>query len=138
MGTQTTQGIAFLRGNAASPEVFTAVGQITGMGDFGLERGQIDVTTLEDTTRQFNAAIKEGSEFTLNCQYDPASSQHSGLRTDQDTNVLRNFRITIPSSPVQTIDFAARVLSWKWTNIEVDQVMGLEVGLKVSGDITFS
>lgn len=138
MATYTTQGTIFARGDGASPEVFTTIGQITSMTPVGQTRGLIDVTNLASTAREYKKQIKDGQEMNLVIQYDPDDTGHSGLRTDNDAEVARNYRITLTDSPAQTITFAALVINWSITNIAVDGVYTLEVTLKPTADLTFA
>lgn len=132
-----TQGTVFARGDGASPEVFTAVGQVTSITSAGQSRALIDVTTLDSTSRQYKLAIKDGQEMTLAIQYDSASTSQTGLRTDMVNGTTRNFRLTLTDSPATTIDFAGLVTNWT-QDFEIDGVVSLNVTIKPTGDLTYA
>ncbi len=138
MTTYVADGTTIGRGDAASPEVFSTIAQVTSITPVGQTRGLIDVTNLSSTAREYKKAIKDGQEINLSIQYDPDDSGHAGLRTDMDAETARNFEVTLTDSPAQTITFAALVTNWSITNIVIDGVYTLEVTLKPTGDLTFA
>lgn len=136
--TYTTQGTTFARGDSASPEVFTTVPLLNGIGPIGQDRALIDVTNLSSTSREYKKAIKDGKEFTARFQYDPNDTPQSDLRTDKDGETARNYRITLSDSPATTITFAAQVIGWEIDDVPIDDVYGLTVTFKPTGDLTFA
>jgi hypothetical protein len=138
MARYVADGTVIARGNGASPEVFTNIPQVLNMGSVGQTRSLIDITNLASDAREYLKAIKDGQEMTLIFQYDPDDSTHAALRTDANAETPVNFRITLTNSPAQTIDFAAQVMSFSITNIEIDNVLGYEVALKPTGDLVFA
>ena len=138
MSRYVADGATIARGNAASPEVFTALAQVVSITPIGIERGLIDVTNLSSSAREYKKAIKDGQEIQLRMQYDPDDSGHAGLRTDADSEDSRNFRITLTDSPAQTVTFAAMVTNWSITDVAIDQVLMLDVTLKPTGALTFA
>lgn len=138
MATYPTQGTVIARGDGASPEVFTAIPQVTSINPVGQSRGEIDVTNLSSAAREYKKSLEDGQEIQLAIQYDPDDTQHAGLRTDMKGETARNFRITLTDSPAQTISFAAQVMSWSLGEISPDNVYTLDVTLKPTGDLTFA
>jgi hypothetical protein len=138
LATYVADGTTFARGDGASPEVFTAINQVTDVGTVGSDRGLIDVTNLSSTAREYKKAIKDGQELTLTINYDPDDTGHSGLRTDNDAEVSRNYRVTFSDSPAQTVTFAGLVTNWSVGNIVIDNVLTLSVTVKPTGDLTFA
>lgn len=137
MTTFDTQGTVVARGDGASPEVFTPVPQVTSINPVGFARSLIDVTNLSSTSREYNVAIKDGQEITLECQYDPKDAQQEGLRTDGETGALRNMQITLTDSPATVVTFPCRVTGWEF-GTPIDDVYPLTVTLKPTGDLVFA
>lgn len=138
MTVYVADGTTIARGDGASPEVFTVIGQISSITPIGQTRSLIDVTNLASSAREYKKAIKDGQEINLTIQYDPDDTGHSGLRTDLNAEVARNYRITLTNSPATTITFAALCTNWSVTNVSIDQVLTLECTLKPTGDLTFA
>ena len=86
--------VALKRGDGATPtEVFTSVGQVIAIGAFGSTRDLIDVSAYGETWMDFLGGKKEGAEVEFTVAFDPANTQHTGLQTDYDNAVRRNFRV---------------------------------------------
>ena len=136
MTTYVAQGTIFARGDAASPEVYTAIAQITAISGIGKEAPLIDVSNLSSSAREYHLGLEDLDEVQLTIQYDPDDTTHSGLLADADARTLTHFRITLTDSPPQAITFAARVRIWRLGEVAVDAVQTLIVGIKPSGDWT--
>ena len=137
MTTYTTQGTIIARGNAASPESFVTIPQVTSITPVGQNRGLIDVTNLSSTAREYKKAIKDGQEIQLEIQYDPDDASHAGLKTDMTAETSRNYKITLTDSPAQTISFAALCTNWSLA-MGIDDIYRLSVTLKPTGDLSFA
>jgi hypothetical protein len=138
MTTYNSQGVTIGRGDAASPEVFTTIAQVTSISGSGQSRGLIDVTNLASAAREYKKALQDGQEINLVIQYDPDDTTHSGLRTDFGAETSRNFKITLTDSPAQTISFAGMVTNWTLQEISVDTTLMLNVTIKPTGDLTYA
>ena len=138
MTRYVADGTTIARGDGASPEVYTAIAQVTSITPVGQERALIDVTNLDSAAREYMKAIKDGQEINIEAQYDPDDTGHSGLRTDLNAETSRNVRVTFTDSPAQTVTFAAMVTNWSIVDISIDNVLTLNVTLKPTGDLTFA
>lgn len=136
--TFVTEGTVLRRGDGASPEVFTAVPNITSIDPVGTQRGLIDVTNLSSSLREYKTALPDGQEINIEGQFDPGEAQHTGIRDDAQTaNLVRNFEIELQTSPVLTISFGALVTNWS-TGAPIDNVYPFRATLKPTGSITYS
>lgn len=138
MPTYPTQGTIFARGDGASPEVFTSIGQLTAISPVGQTRNLINVTNLSSAAMEYKKALEDGNEVQLTIQYDPDDTVHAGLRTDMKSDDSRNFRMTLTDSPAQTITFAGQVTSWALGEVTPENVHTLNVTIKPTGDLMFA
>lgn len=138
MTRYVADGTIIARENDSSPATYDTIPQVRRIGTVGQSRGLIDITNLASAAREYKKAIKDGQEIQILAQYDPDDTIHAGLRADNDAETARNFRVTLTDSPAQTITFAALVTAWSIVDIEIDNVLGLEVTLKPTGDLTFA
>jgi hypothetical protein len=138
MAVYVADGTTIARGNAASPEVFTSIPQVSSIGTIGQDRGLIDITNLSSAAREYKKAIKDGQEIQLSCQWNPDDATHDSLRTDVDSEDSVNFRVTFTDSPPAVVNFAAQVTNASVSNIEIDNVLMLNVTLKPTGDLTWT
>jgi hypothetical protein len=138
MATYVADGTTISRINDASPQAYVVIPQVTDVGTVGSDRGLIDVTNLSSTAREYKKAIKDGQELTLTINYDPDDAQHAALRTDNDAETARSYRVTFSDSPAQTVTFNGLVTNWSVGNIVIDNVLTLSVTIKPTGDLTFA
>jgi predicted secreted protein len=130
-----SQGMELQRGDGASPEVFTLIDQITTLDGPDGSASEIDITTLDSTAREFAMGLKDSGSITFEAVYDPAKTQHQGLRTDWNARTLRNFQLVFTNSPATTWSFSAYVQNFS-ISAGVDEVVRLSVTLRISGDVT--
>ncbi len=130
-------GTSFGRGDGASPEVFTNIGEITGVSGPGLSRDTIDVTDVDSTDRwrEFIGGLKDAGEVSLEINWDPnASPDVSNFLTDINANAARNYKLTFP-------DTTAWTFSALMTGLEVedphDDKMTASVTYKLVGKPAF-
>lgn len=77
----TSEGTLFLVGNGATPELFTALAEVAGVSGPSLSREVIDVTDLDDDSRQKVAGLFDSGEVTLDMLYTPDDTGHAALLT---------------------------------------------------------
>lgn len=131
-------GAAINRGDAASPEVFTEIANVTSITSPSLALETKDVTNLGTTTaRTFIPGLVDSGEVTIEMNWDGSNAQITGLRTDLTSKVARNFTITFPDSPVTTAAFTAYVTSFG-SPITTEDTITASVSMKVTGDVTWS
>lgn len=130
-----TQGTLLKRGNGASPEVFTALGEVQGITGPNKTRTFIDTTDLDSTWVEGIVGIKDGGEVTFDVQYTGADNEFDNLQDDFDDGVLVNFKIELTDSPATVISFAAYVLAIGG-NIPKNDRTVRPVTLRISGPVT--
>lgn len=130
-----SQGMTIAVSDAASPEVYTTIANVSSISGPGGSASEIDVTDLSSTAKEFRLGLQDEGEVSLEMQYVPANVQHALLRTLRTGGTSRNFRITFTDSPQTTWTFLAFVKSFSVSNA-VDAVTTVSVSLRVSGAIT--
>ena len=137
MPTIDTQGTVLQSSDAASPEVFAAIGQLVNIGEVGVERALIDVTNLASILREYKGAIPDGSEIDLDFQYDSSNAKQTLMKTDIDADTVRNYKVLLSDSPPTDFSFPALVISWK-IGAPIDNVVPLTVRIKITGSLTIT
>lgn len=139
MATLKSQGVVLKRGDGGSPtEVFTAIGELTAIsGVGGGSASEIDVTSLASTAKEFILGLKDEGEVSLSLNLDTADTMQTGLRTDRDNNVARNFEMDLTDSGPTTISFTAFVKSYN-LGVATDTQITLEVTLRLTGPATWA
>lgn len=139
MATQAmvTEGVVIARGDGASPEVFSTIGECT---DFDGPSGQaavIDATHFQSTAKEKIIGLPDEGQVTIGGNFIGANAQQTGLRTDRNNRTLRNFKITLTDSPATVLTFAAYVLSFAISGA-VDDKIPFSATLEISGAVTYS
>ena len=138
MTTQAKIGYttAFKIGNGATPEVFTAVAEVTNIKPPSMSRDAVDATHNQSSEgwREFIAGLKDGGEVSLDVNFVPGSATTLTLMAEIDAS-LGNKQIVFPNG--ETFSFAALC-----TGIEpdapMDDKMTATITYKVSGKPTLA
>lgn len=134
-------GSLLKRGDAASPEAFTTIAEVTSIGEFGSERGLLDVTNLDspDTFMEYLLAMKDGVELSVQANFLPTNATQNyaaGLIKDHNDGTRRNFQLVLPSS-FGTFSFTGLVRSWK-ANVAPNAAIQATFTIKITGAITYA
>ncbi len=130
-------GVTFKIGDAASPEVFTAVAEILGIDGPGMSRDSVDMSSADSASfwREFLPGMKDGGEVSFELILIPANL--TALNAELAKNVNTNYQITWPFSPVKTWDFAGHMTGFEVTAPFDDKISGTAT-FKVSGQPTLT
>ena len=139
MAITTAKGTLQKIGDAASPEVFSTIGQVRSITGPGVAVTIQDVTTHSTSgnwMEKLGTLIDPGTiGFPIN--YDSADSTHqfsSGLWADLIALTNRNFTTTFPNS-AGSLSYAAYVTGHAF-DVPTDNVLGVSIELAIAGAIT--
>ena len=130
-------GTVFSRGDAASPEVFTGIGDVISIAGPAIVKDEIETTALDSTSKEFIGALDDPGEITLELNWNPADSEHVSLRSDAEGSTVRNYRVVWSDTSSTQVDFAAEVMEFSLNTEANDAVKG-SVRLKISGALVWS
>lgn len=138
-GVVTAAALQALSGGAAGGEAFTLVAGIKDIKGPARSRSFTDVTSHDSTGgyREFIPSLKEGGSVSCEGHYAPTDAQHTGLNTDYENGVLRNFQVVFPTTPNKTFSFAAYVENFE-VGAPLEGAIPLSFSLKISGPVTIS
>jgi len=128
---------ALLRGNGASPEVFTLVGEIRDIAGPDGSTPLIAVTTLESDAAEYIADLPDFGNVSLQMNLDEADGQQVGMENDYYSSSRRNFRIRLSTPLQKTLSFTAFVTSFQ-TGARVGSQITANATLKITGTVTRS
>lgn len=132
-----SQTVALKRGNGATPEVFTLIGEITDITGPGGAASEIDVTHLQSTAKEIVLGLPDEGEVQLKLNMVPSDAQQTGLRNDRAAGTLRNFKLVLSDVGLTTASFAAYVKTYS-VAAGVDKKIELSLTLRVSGLVTWA
>ena len=140
MATNTYKsGWTFKYGDGASPEVFTALEEVTAISGLGEVTELIEVTHFASGgSKEYIAGNADGSEFTVECnQVNTASSEQETIRGDKGSTSNIQIEATDGTTAV-TLDFAAVVMGYEFSPNVGDDANKVTFTFKISGAITYS
>ena len=134
MGNITSQGTTIGIGDAASPEVYTTISQVTNMSGPDGSASEIDVTNLSSTAKEFILGLKDEGSIQLDIVWDERDTQHALLRTRFGSGASGNYQIKDAGSPEALYTFPAFVQGLSMS-MGVDEVQRASVNLRISSAI---
>lgn len=131
------RGTKLLRGDGGTPEVFTAVANLTSIKPPALKRDTIEVSDHDspDSYREFIGGMKDGGEMSGEVNYRP--TVHNMLAADIDDINPRNWKIQFPDPAVTTWNFAAVMTGFE-SDAPFDDKLAATVTYKITGKPYFS
>ena len=133
------QGTVFAIGDGASPEVFNAVGNVTGLS--GLQGGQttvIPVSNLSSTRVEKKIGLPDEGQLQVEVNLKPGETTgQDAMNTARTAKTLKNFRITLSDSPATVFDFAGYVTT-AGAAAQVDGVWTRSYTVEITGAVTES
>jgi hypothetical protein len=126
------QGTILQMGNAATPEVFTAIANLGDVDGPSLSRDTIETTShgSPNKYRTFIPGLRDGGEVTFACDFDPSLGTHdelTGMVSQFNDDVNHNFRLLYPQSALE---------GWAFTGCLTKIGPKNPVGDKISSDVT--
>lgn len=137
MATTLSQGTLLKIGDGASPEVFSTIEQLVSISGPDGEAPVIPVTNLSSTAVEKRLGLKDEGNISVSGFWDAASTTHALLKSKFDSGAAVNFSLTFADSPATVLTFSAFVQTFN-RPVAVDEVVGLEFTLVVSGAVTES
>lgn len=137
MGVFRGAGTTFARGDGASPEVFTAVGDVVSIDGPQISKDEIEVTALDSAAKEFIGALDDPGELTLQLNWNPQDAGHVALRQDAEGSTVRNYRIVWNDVSSTQVTFAGEVMEFSLNTEPNDAVKG-SVRVKISGSLTWA
>jgi len=137
-------GTQLQRGDAASPEVFTTIAEVTNIGGPTLVAGTVDATNMDSPGGydEFIAGLKSGGEVPFTLNFIPTEATHrvtTGFLADFNANPQprRNYKLVWPDSPSTLWSFTA-IITAAGPAIPVDDRITMDVTLRLSGAPTLA
>ncbi len=112
-----TSGLSVLRGDGATPEVFSAIEEVQSLSGLGKTNPLIDVTHHASTTREYIAGLADGAELTIECnRVHTAANIQDDVIAEIDAKTNFNMQITLTDQTTAlTYSFTCTPVSWSIT-----------------------
>lgn len=132
-----SSGITVSLGDAASPEVFTAIEEAFDISGLGETKELVEATHFASGgSKEYIAGLADGDEFTISCNKVQGATQQAAMRTA--AGATRNFQVAVTDgTTAETYAFAGVILGWGLGPAIGDRNT-IEFTVKISGGITIS
>jgi len=137
MSNLLSQGCALFKGDGASPEVFTEIAQVSNITGPDGSTGEIDVTNLASTIKEFVPSLPDMGTVSCETSWDPALASHVSISTAFLAQTTGNWEVRLSNSPMTVIAFTGFPNSFS-TTIGVDDKVGLSFGVRISAQYTIT
>lgn len=126
-------GLQFKVGNAASPEVFTALAEVTGINIPNVSKDSVEVTHTDSSSkwREFIPGLRDAGEVQITLNMTKAAIVI--LNTEMAKDVTTNYQVTLPTSVASTWAFTGFI-----TNISGDEPIGDRMTAQATFKVTGS
>ena len=135
MAIMEVEGLELQMGDAASPEVFTAIAGVKDSPKIKISKSRRDRTEVSSTRQVIYPGLAQAEEFTLTLMYYDSNTQQDALRTIQGSEAARNFKVVGNDSPASEWAFTARVFDISTPGGPVDSDATIDVTFVLTTDV---
>jgi len=140
MANLKSQGCTLSRfDTTVSPNAYQLVGQVVSIGGPSGTTGEIDVTSLSSTAKEFIPSLPDWGSVDSEIIFDQATTanRHQELWDDFSAQTTGTYKITLTDSPQTTFIFSAFPSQFA-LNIAVDDKVGASVSLRITSTVTMA
>lgn len=133
---KASKGTKLQRGDGGGTETFTDIGDILSFSGPGESADVIEVTSLDDTSKEFiSSGIVDAGEVTFELNFAGSATTQQNLRADLRAGVLRNFKVLLNDHATNptTFAFSAFVVKFDGPSAGVGEQYKGSVTLRTSG-----
>lgn len=132
----SAQGTIVQIENNASPGEYVTINNVKSFSDLeGGSAGEIDVTDMTSTAKEFLVGLRDNGSVTLNVLHrrnDPGQMMVEDRRED---GAVTGFKFTLPTLDVATFNGLVKKFS---KSGGVDQAVAGSIEIRVTGDVTWA
>lgn len=122
---------------ATSPLTYTKVAQVMNIGAITFTSDEVETTIIDDDYRQFLQSVKDGGTLQLDVVLDPSDTTHVGTSNAlfelYGSGTVKDWRISIPSSPVFGLTFQGYVSEFTLGELNNAAAVTANVSIRVQG-----
>lgn len=118
---------------------FINIGCVRDFNGPNISRGEIDVTTLCSTAKEYIPDLKDNGDFSLTALFSPRNKAQRILMNALDDTSSRRFRVVLPDDGVgnTSFEFNAFVKTFPISGAQ-SQAISANLGLRITGDIEWT
>lgn len=125
-------------GNASSPTTWATIAEVVTISGPEVSSELVEASTLDSASgyKEFITGNQDGGTLSLTLNFVNTAAQRD-LRALQGALLASPFRLLLPTSPTSWFYFDGRLVDWS-QGAEPNAPMQAEVGIKISGEVTYS
>jgi hypothetical protein len=128
-------GSTFLRGDSGSPEVYTAVAEVSDIVPGAGTAPDIDVSHLLSTAREKRGGLPDFGEMSVTMNLLPGNTTQEAMEDEAGLNIVRHYRIMHPDQ-IKGRQFTLILKTFGTTGYVVDGKIQAIATFAVSGKPT--
>ena len=113
------------------------IGQVVSISGPDGSVGEIDVTHLASTGKEYIGALPDFGTISMEVVWDPKNTTHSAIWTDFLAQTVSSYQIRLSDSPQSTLTFSGYPSQYS-ANLATDDKVGATIAIKVSGSVTLA
>lgn len=133
VNVDTTGATLTVTSATATPQSFTTIGNTKSFQGLDGTANEIDVTNMLSAAKEVRLGLPDSGQFTIEVDQDVNDAGQAAVRTSQQAQTLKNYKITFASGSVLT--FAAYCKKFS-TSAGIDQVIKGSIALRITGAYT--
>jgi hypothetical protein len=126
---------AYGSAGTATPETYTALGDVVGFTPSGATVDDNSTTDLDSIAKEFKAGLVDNGDVTIDLQYVKANAGQTAARAAFEASLTKGFKITTPDSAVYTFNGYYK----KFPTLpegKTGEVLKGSISIKITGSIT--
>ena len=117
---------------------FVAISQVVTITPPEMAMGEVEVTHLGDTWRQFLPTILDGGEVTFGIEWDPAAVSHVELLNCFTTGGTRSFRIGHTDTGTALCEFSGFIKAFPAEEITIESVVVRNLVIRTTSAVSIT
>jgi len=115
---------------------YTQINGVDSLGATGQTKPEVDITSLEDTSKQYIAGINDGESKSITVKWDETDAGQEALAAEAKAGNVAGFKINFANGKSATFDMV--LLGWTVDDVSNESAMTATVTGRMTGDIAWA
>jgi hypothetical protein len=136
---QISQGAVVYLSTTTALSTAKAIGNVVGWNGPSAASGEIDITCLASTAKEFLIGLSDSGSITFDCFFDSSDAGQIAARKIQSSRTKGHWAIKLPSLTTKVYQFDGKgyVKTFGVTG-KVDGAVGCSIAIRVSGGVNLA
>jgi len=120
---------------AASPDAYAALGQIRSISGIGVDKPEVDSTTLDSTSMEYISGLANGKQASIVFTTGAANGNLDLIRGWVDGSDNIDYKIVLNAPATETLFFTLTPLGYDLGTIQPNNLIEVTLTGRITGDI---